>query len=85
MPCCMSGMQFDYLLGYVIFVWMKIPISLALFVLTPPLLSLMPPSNLAMITKSLSLSPLMEAVRCGAAASWMSMATRDGAYPYALV
>ena len=70
-------MQFDYLLGYVIFVWMKIPVSLALFFLVPP-------SNLAMITKSLSLSLLMEAVRCGAAASWMSMAARDGAYPYTL-
>ena len=35
------------------------------------------------VSLSLSLS-LMEAVRCGAAASWMSMAARDGAYPYAL-
>jgi len=51
---------------------------------TLALFFLVPPSNLAMITKSLSLSLLMEAVRCGAAASWMSMAARDGAYPYTL-
>jgi hypothetical protein len=86
MPHCTFASLFDYLLGYG-FVWMKIPVLLALFFLMPPSLSLlMPPLSLANghdNTISVSLF-LMEVVRRGVSVAWMSMAAKDGAYPYAL-